>query len=198
MTQRVPCPQCGAQILQETAAKNNGLCMPCKGGYRKRIEQGIKHREREREYEQSAERKYWIALINRIFKSPHGFADLSHQEQIYYAVSCLIGEVHNGGFDQFFSNSSGELYGAALAGLLELGAEQTAGLLVQAKEALFGDMPVPIDRSQRLSMMPTMGNESHTVWKRLDSLDKAFYKDPDQLTVKCTSYAISHNLYTFS
>lgn len=169
--------------------------MPCKGGYRERIEEGKKQREREREYEQSAERKYWLALIDRIFNTSQGFAGLSQPEKTYYAVSCLIGEVYNGGFDQFFSNSSGDLYGLALDGLFELGAEKSAGLLVQAKEVLFGDRPVPVDRSKRLDLMPTVANNSHPAWEKLDSLDRAFYEDSDQLAEKCMAYAISHHLY---
>lgn len=192
---RVPCSQCGAQILPDTAAKNGGLCAPCKGGYRKRIEEGKKQRVRDREYEQSAERKYWLALVDRVFKTPQGMAGLSQPEKTYYAVSCLIGEVYNGGFDQFFSNSSGELYGLALDGLLEFGADKSAGLLIQAKEVLFGEGPVPLDRTKRLKLMPTMGNESHPAWGKLDSLDKEFYEDPDRLAEKCKAYAISHHLY---
>lgn len=169
--------------------------MPCKGGYRKQVEEGKIQREREQVYAQSAERKYWLALIDRVFKTSQGIAGLSQPEKTYYAVSCLIGEVYNGGFDQFFSNCSGELYGLALDGLFELGAENTAGLLVQAKEVLFGDQTVPIDHSARHSLMPTVGNDSHPAWEKLDSLDKAFYKDPDQLAEKCTAYAICNHLY---
>ncbi len=167
--------------------------MPCKGGYRQRIEDGKK--QREREYEQSAERKYWLALVDRVFKTSQGMAGLSQPEKTYYAVSCLIGEVYNGGFDQFFSNSSGELYGLALDGLLEFGADKSAGLLIQAKEVLFGDELVPLDRSKRLKLMPTMGNETHPAWGKLDLLDREFYEDPDRLAEKGKAYAISHHLY---
>ena len=173
--------------------------MPCKGGFRERIEEGKKRREREREYENSAERKYWVALIDRIYKTPEGITGLSQPEKTYYAVSCLIGEVYNGGFDQYFSNSSGDLYGLALDGLFEFGAEKTACLLVQAKEVLFGVRPVPTDRFKRQKLMPTMGNDgSHPAWERLDLLDKAFYADPDQLTEKCAAYAANHKLYADS
>ena len=198
MTQRVPCSRCGELILPDTAAKNAGLCMPCKGGYQERIEEGKRQRQRERQYEQSAERKYWLDLVHRIFNTQEGFAGLDQPEKTYYAVSCLIGEVYNGGFDQFFSNSSGELYGLALDGLFELEAEKSAALLVQAKEVLFGDRLVPLDRSKRLDLMPTVGNDSHPAWKQLDALDKAFYSDPDQLSESCKAYAIEHHLYTDS
>lgn len=170
--------------------------MPCKGGYRERIEEGKQQRERARVYEQSAERMYWLDLVHRIHKTPQGFGGLTQPEKTYYAVSCLIGEVYNGGFDQFFSNSSGELYGLALDGLFELEAEASAALLVQAKEVLFGDRLVPLDRAKRLELMPTMANDAATEWKQLGALDKAFWTDPEQLAERCKTYALSHHLYT--
>jgi hypothetical protein len=169
--------------------------MPCKGGYRERIEEGKRQRERERAYEQSAERKYWLNLVQRVHETPEGFYGLAEQEKLYYAVSCLIGEVYNGGFDQFFSNSSGALYAHALNGLFELEAEASAALLVQAKEALFGQQPVPLDRALRLKLMPTVAAESPAVSERLDALDTAFYADSDRLAERCAAYAAEHQLY---
>lgn len=192
---RVPCSKCGVQILTETAVKNKGLCMPCKGGYRKQIEDGEKQRIEEREYLQSPERKYWIALVDRVFQTQQGIEGLSKQEKTYYAVTCLMGEVYNGGFDQFFSNSSGELYGLVLDGLFELGADQTAGLLTQAKDVLFGTGVVPLDRGKRLEQMPTIGNEGHPAWGKLALLDNEFYKDVERIAERCTAYAVSNRLY---
>lgn len=169
--------------------------MPCKGGYRERIEEGKRQRDQERAYEQSAERKYWLSLVNRVYETPEGFDGLAAQEKLYYAVSCLIGEVYNGGFDQFFSNSSGALYAQALNGLFELEADDSAALLVQAKEALFGQQPVPLDRAHRVQLMPTVDADSPTVSRRLDELDKAFYADPDRLAERCEAYARKHHLY---
>lgn len=195
MTLRVPCPQCGAKILPETAKKNGGLCMPCYGGYRKSIEAGKLRRVAEREYEKSPERKYWLDLVNRVYKSPQGFTGISEPEKTYFAVSCLIGEVYNGGFDQFFSNSSGEFYGRALEGLCELGAETSVALLTQAKEILFGSGSVPLDKADRWRIMPTVGNAEHPAWGLLHSLDVAFWQDPDGLSERCVAYAKKHQFY---
>lgn len=170
--------------------------MPCKGGYRERIEEGKRRREQERAYEQSAERKYWLNLVHRVHETPEGFHGLAEQEQLYYAVSCLIGEVYNGGFDQFFSNSTGSLYSYALNGLFELEAEASTALLVQAKELLFGEHPVPLDRTQRCQRMPTVAADSPLISKRLDALDTAFYADPDRLAERCKTYAIKHQLHS--
>ena len=195
MSTRVPCTKCGESIHPDTAAQNAGLCMPCKGGYRDRIEAGKIRRNAERIYEQSAERKYWLKLVDRVHRTTEGFDGLPSAEKTYFAVSCLIGEVYNGGFDQFFSNSSGEMYGAALDGLWEFEAIASAGLLIQAKEVLFGSKPVPVDRRQRLRLMPTIENDAAPEHQQLEELDKAFWEDPEKLGERCKVFANKHGLY---
>ncbi len=186
--QRLPCRECGELIHPDTAAEYNGLCMPCKGGYRANIEAGKKRREQERLYEQSAERKHWLSLVKK--ESEVGFQALSQPEKIYFALTCLIGEVYNGGFDQFFSNSSGAMYGYALSGLLEIEAHGTAALLEEAKVVLFGSERVPLDRQERNNAMRQVGNDS-----RLNALDKSFWADSEGLGERCKQYATHHALY---
>ena len=170
--------------------------MPCKGGYRDGIEAGKARREAERLYDQSAERKYWLELVNRVYHTKEGFAGISPTEKTYYAVCCLVGEVYNGGFDQFFSNSTGDMYGLALNGLFELEADATAAILIQAKEVLFGSKPVPVDQSKRLKLMPTITKDGMPESEKLDELDTAFYADPDKLGERCKAFAVKHGLYS--
>ncbi|WP_163324627.1 DMP19 family protein, partial [Enterobacter hormaechei] len=73
--------------------------------------------------------------------------------------SVLSGEVHNGGFDQYFGNSSGDQYQAARAGLRELEAEDALALLERAAALLFGDGPVPVSQAERQLRMPTWADE---------------------------------------
>ena len=113
MTDRLPCRACGHLILPTTAARNDGLCIPCKGGYRQTIEDGKPFHTERRRYLASPQALYWSALVNRVYDGGEGFAGLSPAERSYYAVSVLSGEVHNGGFDQYFGNSSGDQYQAA-------------------------------------------------------------------------------------
>ncbi|MCX7256823.1 MAG: DUF4375 domain-containing protein [Polaromonas sp.] len=190
MITKLPCKSCGELIHPDTATKNDGLCMPCKGGYRANIEASKKRREEERIYEQSAERKYWVALVERVHGSPEGFQLLADAEKTYYAVSCLIGEVYNGGFDQFFSNSSGALYVYALDGLLEMGAQESASLLSRAKQIIVGEAHIPLDGAECNTELRE--NESSS---ELEALDKAFWTDPDNLGERCKQYAISHQLH---
>ncbi|MBU1350559.1 MAG: DMP19 family protein [Gammaproteobacteria bacterium] len=190
MIQRLPCKSCGDSIHPDTAAKNDGLCMPCKGGYRQRIEDGKKRREQERLYEKSPERLYWKALVDRVH-GQGGFDTLGEAEKTYYAVSCLVGEVYNGGFHQFFWNHSGSLYGHALSGLMDMEATQSLQLTMRAKELLFGDLPVPVDVQTRRDLLP----EIEGLDAALDSVDKPFWKDPDKLGERCEAFARTHGLY---
>src|SRR5258705_12112062 len=49
VSQKVPCSKCGVPILKSTAMRTNGLCMPCKGGYRVSIEERKRYIREERE-----------------------------------------------------------------------------------------------------------------------------------------------------
>jgi hypothetical protein len=187
---RVPCSSCGESIHPDTAAKNNGLCMPCKGGYRERIEAGKRQREEDRKYEQSAERKYWLRLVSQIHESTDGSNGLTSNERTYFALGCLVGEVYNGGLHQFFFNSSGAMYGTALDGLFEIEANETAGLLSRAKELLFGGKAVPVDTSARRALLQQRGMPAE-----LEELDQAFWKNGEKLDARCREYAATHRLY---
>lgn len=191
MTQRLPCNRCGESIHPDTAAKNDGLCLPCKGGYRDRIEAGKKRREDEQLYLQSEKHRYWEGLVKRVHDERTGLDRIAPAEKTYYAVSCLIDEVHNGGFSQFFSNSSGSLCGLAIDGLMELEAETSTALLLRAKEAAFGDRPIPANQRARWDAMA----DTDAINAELNRLDKLFCEDPDRLGERCAKFAKAHELY---
>ncbi len=197
MTNRVPCSACGELIHTDTAAKNSGLCMPCKGGYRDRIEAGKRQREDERKYDKSPARLFWLDLVRRVHSQTGGVSILSPSERTYYAVRCLLGEVFNGGFYQFFANHSGELYGLALDGLLELEASRTYALVLEAKELLFGDHPVPVNFEARNTLLPEI--EALDIKDKrglaLDALEKEFWSNSESLDSRCTQFAVSRGLY---
>ena len=135
---------------------------------------------------------YWCELVGRALPD---VSVLAGPERAYFAVSCLVGEVYNGGFDQFFSNSSGELYEDALEGLDRMQAMESASLLRRAKAILFGSTPVPTAREERTALMPTFGaDQSAPEWSQLEALDKAFWNDPDKLGDRCVAYAKEHHL----
>lgn len=79
---KIPCADCGAMILPETAARNEGLCVPCKTGTRADIEASKIAAKRQRELEATDPFIiYWRRLIDRIFETEAGLDSLSTIER---------------------------------------------------------------------------------------------------------------------
>ncbi len=79
MSQKMPCSKCGVPILASTALRTDGLCMPCKGGYRESNEEGKRHiREQRERMLTDPYRRLWIWLVEQVHHSPSGFDGLSH------------------------------------------------------------------------------------------------------------------------
>ena len=190
---KVACKVCGALVLWDTAARNDGKCAPCHDGTRERIESAKKwhHEEREREKTDPL-RRLWRDLVHRAYETPNGFASFSEAERQYFAVGLLEGDVHNGGFDQYFYNSSGDYYRYAIEGLEAMGALQALELLRRAKQVLFGfEEPEPDTERRRVLLRATVDASRS---KRLASLDALFYEDPDSLGSKVEQFAKDRGL----
>jgi hypothetical protein len=79
-------------------------------------------------------------------------------------------EVCNGGFDQFFWNSTGMIWPQALQGFELVAANSYASLLKRALQ-VFPDSCAPLERNSRQDALES--NEERA--KILDPLDEAFY-----------------------
>lgn len=181
---KIPCTQCGALILPATATKTGGLCMACKQGIRSQIEKSKKFYEESKKYDPY--RELWASLVSRVHHSKDGVSDLTDDERLYYSVGLLDGEVYNGGFDQYFTNSSGDTYKYAIDGLLALRADESLNLLLRAKEVLFDDKEPHLDCEARRDYLRK--TEKEYTAKLLDELDKLYYKDPDGLGEKLNKF----------
>ncbi len=185
MSGKIPCIKCGALLLPSTAERTGGLCMPCKNGSRENVEHGREYYKKQAELDRTCPyRALWKELINKVYHTEGGFNVLSEDEQLYFALNVLAGEVYNGGFDQFFNNSSGAYYRKAELGLVRLGATHSLKLLRQAKERCFGPNSVPQDQEKRWELLRKNSPEPE-----LSSLDALFYKDLDQLGQKLKNFA---------
>lgn len=190
MSEKIPCAECQALVLPSTAERTGGLCMPCKNGNRASIERSKEYYKKQRELDKTCPfRALWSSLIEKVYHTEGGFNLLTEEEQLYFSVNVLSGEVYNGGFDQFFTNTSGAYYYKAELGLVRLGATHSLKLLHQAKEKCFGSNDVPLDRKKRWELLEGNGVESE-----LDSLDTLFYENLDQLEEKLEAFAIEVGL----
>jgi Domain of unknown function (DUF4375) len=165
--EKIPCLECGAPVSASGAAKRNGLCLRC-----------------------SAKRNpffvLYSSLIDRVCNSPAGFDALSDGEKLYYALTLFENEVNNGGFHQFFFNSSGSYYGLIETALVTFDEPNTLELLHQAKQIVFPDVDVPADLGIRRNLLPA---PTPDLMNKLDELDQRFYRTPSDLGAKLQSFA---------
>ncbi|MBQ4467231.1 MAG: DUF4300 family protein [Firmicutes bacterium] len=99
---------------------------------------------------------------------------LNEYEKTVFLVEELQDEVNNGGFDQYFINSSGDHWVDAIEACKEIGAVKTADLLEKASKAYGVEIPLDYDlRQDMMSELPEDGD----YWDKLDELDSIFYGD---------------------
>jgi hypothetical protein len=161
--------------------------MACKQGIRKSMDQSREFYEKLKEYDPFSE--LWKSLVNRSVNDPK-LESFSTAERLYFATCLFEGEVLNGGFDQYFYNSSGNFFTDAQAGLKEIGATHSSQLLEQAVTAAFGSDRPPTDRVERWNLMRARPDCS----QRLNELDRQFYEDSDDLFGRLRAYAENQRL----
>lgn len=171
LQEKVACVECGKPVAAKLATKRNGLCLRC-----------------------SAKRNpffvLYASLIDRVCNGPGGFDALSDSEKLYYALTLFQNEVNNGGFHQFFFNSSGSYYSLIETALVSFDEPTLLDLLHQAKQIVFPDMDVPEDKEKRRNVRPFIDAQSKPdLANKLDELDRRFYATPDTLTAKLQTFA---------
>ena len=166
--------------------------MACKQGIRQNIEQSKLRQQEEQKYDPF--RALWSSLVSRDRNVKGGHQGFTRAERLYFALRVLEREVYNGGMEQFFWNSSGNLFGDVIEGLTELDAPRTRALTLQAKEIIFGELTPPSEataRREHMKQAPTAD-----VRKKLDEIDRAFCADPEKLGERLDAFARNSGLLT--
>ncbi|MFO0897842.1 MAG: DUF4375 domain-containing protein [Pirellulales bacterium] len=114
------------------------------------------------------------------------WSDFTEPQRHVSAVQILDAEVRNGGFLQYFFNSSGDQWPAAAAGLTAIGAKRDRELVDRAI-ALFGPTPPSTDREERARQLAALAEKDEEAFGKLE---EAYYKDPDDLEVLLLDYVI--------
>lgn len=189
MTKRIPCIACDTMILPSTAKINGGLCAPCKGGFRQRIESSKTfYAEEKRLNETCPYRALWQVIIAKW--SQGGMDSLSPAEKRYFAVNELEAEVYRGGLEAYFCNSSVSNYALAVESLKIIEAKQSVRILKQAKCLYFGD--IDISKQSEVELWE-LAEQSHEDFKGseklLEELNKKFCTDPDSLEQRLQAFA---------
>lgn len=173
--------------------------MACKQGIRKSMEASRAYYKSQKEYDPM--RELWVSLVQRSSKDVN-LIDWSDEETKYFAMTLLEGEIYNGGFDQYFSNSSSKYYCHAVAGLRDIGAFSTLKIVEEAAQVIFGFQTPPESQDDRWHRMYAQsedfsGSENTSFdSEKLERLDELFYADPDSLIDRLLTYAEDHSLVT--
>lgn len=102
---------------------------------------------------------------------------LSEQERVFYVVQQLEAEVNNGGFSQFFFNSSGDFSNELYDAFMAIGAVKTANICKKAVDAF--SCPLPSDREEREVFLDNhLNGQADAI---LAECDAEFYKYEDDL-----------------
>jgi hypothetical protein len=129
-------------------------------------------------------------IIGKKIPVKDNFSNLNKFEKTFIYIDILEDNVTNGGFIQFFFNSSGQFAHEIFQAYLAIKAETTIDILTKAIH-LFPEMPVPKD--SRIRQQILMGKDSNIdLW---DALDLEFYKYEDniiELTLNYVRENISH------
>jgi hypothetical protein len=118
------------------------------------------------------------------------FEELSEEDQTVILIWSLTGEVNNGGFDQYYFNSSGDFATETVSALSRIGAIRTAQLLVQAN-GLFPTQPPPKNREQRIAELDRFTDRAAAIWRALET---DFYRDPDKIEKRLVEYLVRRGI----
>ena len=118
---------------------------------------------------------------------------LSDAERVFYITQLCEAEVNNGGFSQFFFNSSGNFSSQLVHAFTEIGAMKTAEICKTALAAFGKELPADLD--ERRHALDEL--ESEEVVRILEECDNEFYDYEDDLLSLNYAY-IQKNKDSFS
>lgn len=118
--------------------------------------------------------------------SGSNFDQLDEADKILVTIWSLEGDVNNGGFDQYYFNSSGDLAFFAPIALRRIGAHQMAQITDDANRLFGPEGPArhPDEREAQLLAIAPNGSELNP-W---DELDRAFQSYPDDISALLTAF----------
>jgi hypothetical protein len=106
----------------------------------------------------------------------------------YYAIHMMDAEICNGGFSQYFFNSSGNSWELAMSGLEGAGSTERLGLLKEATARIAGGKPSP-DRETRGHQLAKVLKKNEDAF---DDMETRYYASKEQLQVLLTKLVMKH------
>jgi hypothetical protein len=116
------------------------------------------------------------------------FARQSLPQKVFSAIWAVESEVNNGGFSQYFFNSSAESAAFVVEALKTVGAPKTADI---CKRAIAAALPSGLPRSAE-AIRSAAADFPDEVLEKLEALDQEFFYYPHNLTDLLFAYVSQH------
>ncbi len=134
-----------------------------------------------------------VAMCNRLTKQSNygeNMEALTEEERVFYIATEVECEVNNGGFEQFFYESSGKFANDAVEALRIIGAENMAFFAEKALKAVGGKLPT--DTAERIQFLKETVNEE--IREVFAECDRAFEEDPDDFNAIAYNYLLKNEI----
>ncbi len=118
----------------------------------------------------------------------YGWDGVTAPQRLVLAVRIFINEVNNGGFSQYFFNSSGDHWQDAMSGLHAIGAASDLMLLQQAAD-MFGPDGPSVDDDERHRQLSRIVKKDDELFSPIEDV---FFKDKEDREVQLNRYIIQH------
>ncbi len=119
----------------------------------------------------------------------NGLDALSEKDKVVASIFALEAEVNNGGFDQFYYNSAGDLAYCVPQALRIIGAPKTAEITEKAN-SIFGENGPSRDHVLRSKQLQCLGDQYDEF---LGELDDQFYEYPHDLYALLEQYLVKQS-----
>lgn len=126
-------------------------------------------------------------LFNRVEAA--GVSSLTLPERVLFSVWAATGQIENGGFDQFFYNSSGDHAGEAPGAFRAIGAPGKAAVIERALALFPGNAP-PSTREERITVLDELAEREGE--ELFEALDRAFHAVPENVDDLLEAYVAAH------
>lgn len=123
-------------------------------------------------------------------KSEYGeqIEKLNLSQRAFLYIENLEREINNGGFNQFYTNSSGNFSQETIDALLKIGAEKTAKIVKKANSE-FENGNVPKNKIERQKKLKFIEKKANKNWNKYNS---EFYNYQDNLTELLITFVLKN------
>mgnify|MGYP001769671613 CR=1 FL=1 len=107
---------------------------------------------------------------------------LNESQKVFYLNQCLEREINNGGFSQYYLNTSSNFALETVESLKAIGAYKTAEILFHAN-SIFPDGQVPKDQEQRQKLIEEIEEAGNGKWQQLEDKFMTYEEDLNSLNM---------------